>query len=167
MNFFNPQMLTGQSLLLYSGIVEDFSESIEIHKEPNSNNHSTVAHVRTTYLAQFCIQEQQIVAEFPKSVMIKNGDQISVCGELKNGRLDVLSFKNHTQNLSQHSSIWWLNLLMGSFFLLITFYIYFYVIQSPQLIEQVFVMAFTFAGLYAIFRGLLIKKAIEMLEKSC
>lgn len=166
MKFFNPELLTGSSLLVYSGTVDHFSEDIEIQKDPNSNDPSTMDSIRTTYRAQFRIQGKQIVAEFLDSVMIKNGDQISVCGTEKNGQLHVLSFKNHTQNISQHSSIWWLNLSLGVLLLGFTFYIYFYVIQSPMFIEQLFVTVFTFAGGYLIYRGLLIQKAIGLMKTS-
>jgi hypothetical protein len=38
--------------------------------------------------------------------------------------------------------------------------------KSPMLIELVVVTAFTMVSFYLIYRGLVVKNAIEMLEKS-
>lgn len=166
MNFFNPQIFSGPSLLVYSGIVENFSETIEIRKEGNPHDQTLKESTTTTFVAKFRIQDQEIIAQFPKSVRIKDGDQISVCGEKKNARLNVLTFKNHTQNISQNSSNWWVNIVIGGLFLCVTFYMYFYVVESPMIIEQLVAIAFTFAGFYLIYRGLVVQKAISMLEIS-
>ena len=165
MNLFNPQFFSGTSLTVFSGIVENFSETIQIRKDGNPHDEALKEAKSTSYLASFQIREKQIQAEFPKSVMIKNGDQISVCGEEKNGRLHVLTFKNYTQNLSQNSSIWWLNILLGVAFLILTVYFYFYFLTSPMLVEQLVATVFTITGCYLIYYGLLIQKAIAMLEE--
>lgn len=166
MNFINPQIFSGKSLSVYSGIVENFQQTIEIRKDGDPHQQLIKENTRTTYVAQFRLGEKQINAEFPKSVMINNGDQISVCGEEKNGQLNVVSFKNYSQNLSQNSSVWWANILAGIVFFILSIYVYFYVMKSPMLIEQVVVTAFTIVSFYLIYRGLVVKQAIEMLEQS-
>jgi hypothetical protein len=165
-NFINPQIFSGKSLSVYSGIVENFQQTIEIRKDGNPHETLMKENTRTTYIAQFRLGEKQINAEFPKEVLIKNGDQISVCGEEKNGKLNVLTFKNFSQNLSQNSSVWWANILAGIVFFILSVYVYFYVMKSPMLIELVVITAFTMVSFYLIYRGLVVKQAIEMLEKA-
>jgi hypothetical protein len=165
-NFINPQIFSGKSLSVYSGIVENFQQTIEIRAEGDPHLTLIKENTRTTYVAQFRLGEKQINAEFPKEVMINNGDQISVCGEEINGKLNVLTFKNFSQNLSQNSSVWWANILAGIVFFVLSVYIYFYVMKSPMLIELVVVTAFTLVSFYLIYRGLVVKNAIEMLEKA-
>jgi hypothetical protein len=164
-NFINPQIISGKSLSVYSGIVENFQQTIEIRKDGNPHETLIKENTRTIYIAQFRLGEKQINAEFPKEVLIKNGDQISVCGEEKNGKLNVLTFKNFSQNLSQNSSVWWANILGGIVFFILSVYVYFYVMKSPMLIELVVITAFTMVSFYLIYRGLVVKKALDMLEK--
>jgi hypothetical protein len=166
LNFINPQIFSGKSLSVYSGIVENFQQTIEIRKDGDPHQQLIKENTRTTYVAQFRLGEKQINAEFPKEVMINNGDKISVCGEEINGKLNVLTFKNFSQNLSQNSSVWWANILAGIVFFILSIYVYFYVMKSPMLIEQVVVTAFTIVSFYLIYRGLVVKQAIEMLEQS-
>jgi len=165
-NFINPQIFSGKSLSVYSGIVQNFQQTIEIRKDGDPHQQLIKENTRTTYIAQFRLEEKQINAEFPKEVLIKNGDQISVCGEEKNGKLNVLTFKNFSQNLTQNSSVWWANILAGIVFFILGVYVYFYVMKSPMLIELVVITAFTMVSFYLIYRGLVVKQAIEMLEKA-
>jgi hypothetical protein len=108
---------------------------------------------------------KQIHAEFPQSVKMRNGDRISVCAIDKNGKLDVLAFKNHSQLITQNTSNWRISVVVGIIFILLVLNIYFFLLKSPELLDQIGVTVFSVIGLYSIYRGLLIKDAMNRLEE--
>lgn len=165
LSIFEPNVVIGKKLSVFSGVVENYSEKVEV--TPIGDPHDTFVKdiVRTTYIAQFEIHGKKIIAQFPKKVLMQNGDRVSVCGVEENNQLKVIAFNNYTQTISQADAIWWLHILVGIVFLGLSCYIYFYVMKNPGWMEHFGILVFTLASVYLIHRGLFVRQAIQMLEK--
>jgi len=132
------------------------------HEKP-THDHSSVYYKRF-YVSKFQLEDHAIEATFSSPMRIQEGDVVTVAGQQKNKVFKVLAYKNQTQNITHHEN--WIALILGAIFF---FAIAVGLLNSDLTLEgafipKLFLIGFTFVGIYMGYRALLIREALKLID---
>jgi hypothetical protein len=120
--------------------------------------------VRRVYLAKFQLDGQSLEAKFQGPYRISEGDRITVSGFGEPNKVfEVVAYKNDTQNY-RGSDNWIVACLVGLAFAIAALFIQMKLMSPESVIGQVMMVVFVLTGLYIVYRGLLIREALELLQ---
>lgn len=160
--------LGGIELKTLSGQVTGLQSKVEetIDHDPHDSL-LRFAPVRRVYVANFQLDGTPIEAKFQGPYKIAEGDRLTVSGSAQAGQngqtFDVIAYKNHTQTFTG-SNNWIVACLVGLAFAIGAIFIQMRLMSPESTIGQVMMVVFVLTGLYIVYRGLLIREALSLLE---
>lgn len=157
--------LGGIQLKTLSGQVTGLQSKVEetIDHDPHDSL-LRFAPVRRVYVANFQLDGTPIEAKFQGPYKIAEGDRLTVSGYAQAGQsFDVVAYKNHTQTFTG-SNNWLVACLVGLAFAIAAIFIQMRLMSPSSTIGQVMMVVFVLTGLYIVYRGLLIREALALLE---
>ena len=160
---FKPSGLFGQKLSTQSGIVQGLNNTVEEHIVKDTQDVRKEIQKTYTYMAQFQLDGQPMVAKFKDPYQINEGDYIQVSGVQTAEYFDVVAYRNDTLQYTGSTS-WWATALAGLVFSCATGFIYFQKITIPKWYENGFFLIFFGVGIFLIVRGFFIKEALDLLN---
>jgi hypothetical protein len=159
-----PNKFLSASLSTVSGTVSKLNNELleYVNTEKPTHDHSSVYYKRF-FVSQFNLGDQAIKATFSKPMSIADGDQLRVSGYMKNDALQVLAYKNETQQVSQHEN--WIILILGAIFFVAVALglLNSQLVLDGAIIPKLFLFGFTLVAIYMVYRALLIREAIKLL----
>ncbi len=96
-------------------------------------------------------------------MQITDGDQITVAGYQKGESLQVLAYKNQTQQVSSNENWIILGLVAPFFFAVAIGLLNSELVAEGALIPKLFLFGFTLVAIYMGYRALLIREAVKLL----
>jgi len=129
------------------GIVEKIRFSTEVSGGENNTS--------TSHVAVFEINKKPIELKLPDSIIIENGDEVLLAGEIKKGLFKALAYKNLTNNVSGKGPVF-LYMLLG---------VIFTIVGLATIVVGVGLI-FTPAGLYMIWYSRQLSKAYEIVSQN-
>jgi len=129
------------------GIVEKIRFSTEVSGGENNTS--------TSHVAVFEINKKPIELKLPDSIIIENGDEVLLAGEIKKGLFKALAYKNLTNNVSGKGPVF-LYMLLG---------VIFNIVGLATIVVGVGLI-FTPAGLYMIWYSRQLSKAYEIVSQN-
>lgn len=157
--------LGGIDLKTLSGQVTGLQSKVEetIDHDPHDSL-LRFAPVRRVYVANFKLDGTPIEAKFQGPYKIAEGDRLTVSGYGQAGQaFEVVAYKNHTQTFIG-SNNWIVACLVGLAFAIGAIFIQMRLMSPESTIGQVMMVVFVITGLYIVYRGLLIREALSLLE---
>ena len=149
--------LFGQKLSTQSGIVQGLNNTVEEHIVKDTQDVRKEIQKTYTYMAQFQLDGQPMVAKFKDPYQINEGDYIQVSGVQTAEYFDVVAYRNDTLQYTGSTS-WWATALAGLVFSCATGFIYFQKITIPKWYENGFFLIFLEWVSFSSFEGFLSKK---------
>ncbi len=166
MTTLKPSMLLTKPIVSISGIVGDLNNSIleYTNTEKPTHDHSSIYYKRF-YISKFTLNKMVIVSKFTNPMKINNGDNVIVAGYTSGNQFQVLAYSNQSNNTGDNEN--WMALIFAA---LLFFGIAFKlatssIVQEGTIIPRLFIAAFMILSAYMVFRALLIKEAIDLLQK--
>lgn len=148
-----------------SGVVSELKTAVTEYVNPEKPTHddSPIYYTRM-YQAQFKLDNQAIEAVFSKPMQIQNGDQLRVSGYSNDAQFTVLAYWN--QSSERRGSENWLALAIGGLFFL---GIALFLLNSTRVeieapISTIFLLGFAGIGFYMLYKALLIRQALQLLN---
>lgn len=150
---------------LRSGVVSELETTVAEYLNPEKPIHDDSPIYSTRmYQAQFKLDNQAIEAVFSKPIQIQNGDQLGVSGYLTAHRFHVLAYWNQTHPSRESES--WQALAIGALLFLgiALFLLNSTLAISGAPISTLFLIGFMGLGFYMIYKALLIRQALQLLN---
>lgn len=148
-----------------SGVVSELKTAMTEYANPEKPTHddSPIYYTRM-YQAQFKLDNQAIEAVFSKPMQIQNGDQLSISGYSIDSRFQVLAYLNRSSERLGSEN--WVALAIGALFFL---GIALFLLNSTRVaieapISTIFLLGFVGIGFYMLYRALLIRQALQLLN---
>ena len=165
MSMSKPSSLLSSSVSSISGTVSNLNNELLEYTNPEkpTHDHSSVYYKRF-FISKFNLGNKTIEAKFSAPIQIADGYQITVAGYQKGEALQVLAYKNQTQQVSSNEN--WLVLGLGALFF---FAVAIGLLNSELVIEgalipKLFLFGFTLVAIYMGYRALLIREAIKLIS---
>ena len=164
MSINKPSSLLSSSISSISGIVSNLNNELleYVNPEKPTHDHSSVYYKRF-FISKFNLDNKAIEAKFSAPMQIANGDQITVAGYQKGEALQVLAYRNQTQEVSSNEN--WIILGLGAlfFFAVAIGLLNSELVAEGALIPKLFLFGFTIVAIYMGYRALLIREAVKLL----
>lgn len=164
MSISKPSSLLSSSISSISGTVSNLNNELLEYVSPEkpTHDHSSVYYKRF-FISKFNLGDKAIQATFSAPMQITDGDQITVAGYQKGESLQVLAYKNQTQQVSSNEN--WIILGLGAlfFFAVAIGLLNSELVAEGALIPKLFLFGFTLVAIYMGYRALLIREAVKLL----
>ncbi len=165
MTMTKPSTFLSSSISALSGTVSNLNHELLEYVNPDkpTHDHSSVYYQRF-YISKFNLGDKSIEAKFSAPMKIADGDQIVVAGYQKENTLQVLAYKNQTQQISNNEN--WIILILGAifFFAVAVGLLNSELVIEGALIPKLFLFGFTLVAIYMGYRALLIREAVKLLS---
>ena len=160
-----PSSFLPNSVSSISGTVSNLNNELleYVNPEKPTHDHSSVYYKRF-FISKFNLGDKAIEAKFSSPMVIAEGDQITVSGHQKGEALQVLAYRNQTQQVSSNEN--WIVLGLGAlfFFAVAIGLLNSELVAEGALIPKLFLFGFTLVAIYMGYRALLIREAIKLLS---
>jgi hypothetical protein len=162
---FKPSSLGSVQLKTLSGQVTGLQSQVKEYVDHDPHDSLLrFTPLRRVYLATFQLDGRPLEARFQGPYRIAEGDRITVSGFGLSGKaFEILAYRNHTQNY-RGSDNWIVACLVGLAFAIAALFMQMKLMSAESIIAQVMMVVFVLTGLYIVYRGLLIREAIELLK---
>ena len=159
-----PSEIFGKHLTIKSGKVSGIEKTVEERHIADPHDPVTKDMKAYTYIANFQLNGNPIVAKFPDPYKINEGDMLRVIGVETAQYFDVVAYRNETQQYTGPNT-WWISSLVGVSFASFAAFIFFRLMKDPQWYEQLFIIVMIGVGIFLVIRGFYIKEAIDLLNE--
>lgn len=160
-----PSTFLSSSISVISGTVSNLNNELleYVNPEKPTHDHSSVYYKRF-FISTFNLGDKAIEAKFSTPMKIADGDTIAVSGYTRGETLQVLAYKNQTQQLSGNEN--WIMLVLGAIFFLAVAIglLNSQLVIDGALIPKLFLFGFTLVAIYMGYRALLIREAVRLIQ---
>jgi hypothetical protein len=161
---FKPSEFFGKPLTIKSGKVSGIEKQVEERSIGDPHDPVTKDMKTYTYIANFQLNGNPIVAKFQDPYQINEGDMLRVSGVETAQYFDVVAYRNETLQYTGSNS-WWISGLVGISFASFAAFIFFRLMKDPQWYEQLFIIVMIGVGIFLVIRGFYIKEALDLLNE--
>lgn len=148
-----------------SGIVSGLETELTEYVNPEKPTHDdSPIYFKRMYQAKFRLGNEAIKVVFSKPIQIQNGDQLRVTGYLSGSEFTVLAYWNQTKQSKDSEN--WAVLAIGAlcFLGVALFLLNSNLAESGAFTSTVMLVGFIGLGIYMIYKALLIRQALQLLN---
>jgi hypothetical protein len=160
-----PSTFLSSSVSTISGTVGNLNNELleYVNPEKPTHDHASVYYQRF-FISKFNLDNRAIEAKFSTPMVVSNGDVVTVSGYPKGNRFQVLAYSNKTQHVSNHEN--WIVLGLGALFFLAVAVglLNSELVAAGAFVPKVFLIGFVGVSIYMVYRALLIREAIALLQ---
>jgi predicted ABC-type sugar transport system permease subunit len=160
-----PSSFLTSSVSTISGTVSNLNNELleYVNPEKPTHDHSSVYYQRF-FVSKFNLGDRAIEAKFSIPMVVNDSDTLRVSGYQKGDSFQVLAYANLTQQVSKHEN--WIVLALGALFFLgvAIGLLNSELVAEGAIVPKLFLLGFVGVAMYMVYRALLIREAISLLQ---